>query len=214
MEFFSQLTDPTWIVQNGGLYIVVLIVFIETGFPFGFFFPGDPLLFISGMVIANALAPFGMPVFNLIFWVVLIAIAGIVGNFVGYWFGRKSDVLLFRRKDNWLIRRKHLNHAKSFYDKNGGGAIILARFLPIVRTFAPIVGGIVKMNPAKFSFFNIAGSFLWVTSIVTAGFLLGENVWVKDNLELIIIGIVAVTTIPVILKLIVRRKKAETVCAP
>lgn len=207
VEFFSNLTNPEWIMQHGGLYIVVLIVFIETGLFFGFFLPGDSLLFIAGMVIANTLAPFTLPLINLCYWIVLIATAGVLGNFVGYWFGKKSDGLLFR-KDNWLFKRKYLVQAKAFYDKKGGGAIVLARFLPIIRTFAPIVAGMVKMNPVKFSLYNILGSFLWAATIVSAGFLLGENTWAKDNLEKIIIGIVVATTAPVLIKLLTGKKKS------
>ncbi|TXH54863.1 MAG: DedA family protein [Bacteroidia bacterium] len=206
IDFFGHITDPTWIMQNGGLYIVILIVFIETGFPFGFFLPGDSLLFIAGMVIANALAPFDAPFVNLIFWILAITAAGILGNFVGYWIGRKSDGLLLHRKDSWFFKKKYLIQAKEFYDKKGGGAILLARFLPLVRTFAPIVAGLVKMNAGKFAFYNIVGSFLWVASLVSAGFLLGENLWVKDNLEKIIIGIVLITTVPVILKMVTGKK--------
>lgn len=207
IDFFSNLTNPGWIMAHGGLYIVVLIVFIETGFPFGFFLPGDSLLFIAGMVIANALAPSSLPLLNLVYWIVLITTAGTLGNFAGYWLGRKSDGLLFQRKDNWLFKKKYLIQAKEFYDKKGGAAIVMARFLPIVRTFAPIVAGIVKMNSGKFAFYNFLGSFLWAGGIVTAGFLLGENEWVKENLEKIIIGIVIVTTAPVLLKMLTGRKK-------
>lgn len=206
-DFFLHLTNPEWIMQNGGLYIVLFIVFIETGFPFGFFLPGDTLLFIAGMVIASALSPFGLPVMNLLYWIVLIAAAGTLGNFVGYWIGLKSETLLAHRKDSWFFKKKYLIQAKEFYDKKGGVAIMLARFLPIVRTFAPIVAGIVKMPPAKFAFYNISGSFLWVITIVSAGFLLGENAWVKQNLEFIIIGIVLITMAPVIIKMITSKKK-------
>ncbi|MEO7264417.1 MAG: VTT domain-containing protein [Ferruginibacter sp.] len=207
IDLFSNLTNPEWIMQHGGLYIVVLIVFIETGFFFGFFLPGDSLLFIAGMVIANTLAPLNIPLLNLLYWVLLITAAGVIGNFVGYWFGRKSDGILFQRKDNWLFKKKYLIQAKEFYDKKGGNAIVLARFLPIVRTFAPIVAGIVKMDKKKFAMYNVAGSFLWAGSIVTAGFLLGESAWVKSNLEKIILGIVLITTAPVIIKLLVGNKK-------
>jgi membrane-associated protein len=207
IEFFSNLTDPEWIMQHGGLYIVVLIVFIETGLFFGFFLPGDSLLFIAGMVIANTLSPFDVAVSNLIYWVVLIAAAGVGGNYVGYFFGTKSDKFLLRRKDNWLFKKKYLFQAKEFYDRKGGGAIVLARFLPIVRTFAPIVAGMVKMKLPKFSFYNFLGSFLWAGIIVTAGFLLGENQWAKENLEKIIIGIGVVTLGPVLLKLFFKKKK-------
>ena len=207
IDFFSNLTNPEWIMQHGGLYIVVLIVFIETGFFFGFFLPGDSLLFIAGMVIANTLAPLSVPLLNLIYWVLLITTAGVIGNFVGYWFGRKSDGILFQRKDNWLFKKKYLIQAKAFYDKKGGNAIVLARFLPIVRTFAPIVAGIVKMDKKKFAMYNVAGSFLWAGSIVTAGFLLGESTWVKSNLEKIILGIVLITTAPVLIKVLIGNKK-------
>jgi len=213
IEFFSSVTNPEWIMQHGGLYIVVFIVLIETGLFFGFFLPGDSLLFIAGMVIANTLSPFTLPFINLCFWIGLITTAGVLGNYAGYWFGQKSDTLLFQ-KDNWLFKRKYLVQAKAFYDKRGGGAIVLARFLPVVRTFAPIAAGMVRMNPAKFSVYNIIGSFLWAGSIVSAGFMLGENAWAKENLEKIIIGIVLITTVPVVLKLLIGKKKGPLQTAP
>ena len=207
-DLLNNLTDPHWIVQNGGLYIVVLIVFIETGLIFGFFLPGDPLLFIAGMIIANTIAaPFSLPLMNLLYWIVLIATAGVIGNYVSYWFGRKSDGLLFKGKDNWLFKQKYLIQARAFYDRKGGGAIVLARFVPVVRTFAPVIAGIVKMNAGKFSFYNILGSFLWAGSIVTAGFLLGENEWVKSHLEWIVIGIVVAATAPVAIKMITKKSR-------
>jgi len=206
IDFFSNLTDPEWIMRNGGLYIVVLIVFIETSLFFGFFLPGDSLLFISGMVIANAPMPFDVSFLNLLYWILLITTAGVAGNFVGYWFGKKSEGILFQKKDSWLFKKKHLLQAKDFYDKKGGSAIVLARFLPIVRTFAPIIAGMVKMDKRKFALYNVTGSFLWAGSIVSAGFLLGENEWVKSNLEKIIIGIVLVTTAPVFIKLLSGKK--------
>lgn len=212
-ELFQHLTSPQWIMDNGGLYIVVLIIFIETGLFFGFFLPGDSLLFIAGMVIANSLSPFDVPFANLMFWVLLIGTSGVFGNFVGYWFGRKSGALLLERKDTWIFKKKYVLQAKEFYDKKGGAAIVFARFLPIVRTFAPIIAGVVKMQPGKFTFYNIAGSYLWAASIVTAGFLLGENVWVQNNIEKIIIGIVLITTAPVIIKLLSSKRKKTTLSA-
>ncbi|MEO5944370.1 MAG: VTT domain-containing protein [Ferruginibacter sp.] len=206
IEFLNNLINPEWIVQHGGLYIVALIVFIETGLFFGFFLPGDSLLFIAGMIIANTLSPFDVAAINLVYWIALITAAGVLGNFLGYWVGKKSDRLLLK-KERWFFKRKYLQQAEEFYAKKGGAAIIIARFLPIVRTFAPIVAGMVKMNFAKFSFYNMLGSLLWVVTIVTAGFLLGESAWVKDNLEKIIIGIVLLTTGPVLLKFILRKKK-------
>lgn len=200
-------------MQHGGLYIVVLIVFIETGLFFGFFLPGDSLLFIAGMVIANTLAPFGEPIVNVVYWITLITVAGIAGNFAGYWFGRKSEELLLHRKDSWFFKKKYLMQARDFYEKKGGGAIVLARFLPIVRTFAPIVAGMVKMEAGRFAFYNALGSLLWAGTIVTAGFLLGENAWVQNNLEKIIIGIVVITTAPVFAKVLTSKFKKKDVKA-
>ncbi|MEP6627939.1 MAG: DedA family protein [Ginsengibacter sp.] len=208
VEFLNNLVNPGWIVQHGGLYIVALIVFIETGLFFGVFLPGDSLLFIAGMIIANTLSPFTIPFINLVYWVGLITAAGVLGNFLGYWFGKKSNGLFFK-KDGWLFKRKYLQQAEEFYAKKGGRAIVVARFLPIIRTFAPIVAGMVQMKPAKFSFYNILGSFLWATSIVSAGFLLGENAWANDHLEKIILGIMLITTGPVLFKLLTKKKKSN-----
>ncbi len=210
LEFLKNLTDPVWISNHGGLYLVVLIIFAETGLFVGFFLPGDSLLFITGMIIANSLSPFSNEVMNLVYWMSLISVAGIIGNTVGYWFGKKSGPLLFERKDTWLFKRKYIVQAKEFYDKKGGGAIVLARFLPIVRTFAPIVAGVVRMDFKKFMFYNFIGCLAWVISMVMAGYLLGSNIWVKENLEYIVIGIVVITTAPVLMKLFFSKKKSPT----
>ncbi len=213
-EFMRNLTNPEWIMLHGGLYIVMLIIFAETGLFIGFFLPGDPLLFITGMIIAQTVPPDMAPVIYLLYWAGLIILAGVIGNFVGYWFGRKSGSLLFDRRDTWLFKKKHLDQAHAFYDKRGGGAIVIARFLPVVRTFAPIIAGVVRMDFRKFSFYNIVGCILWVGSIVTAGFLLGENAWVQDNLGKIIIAIIVAATAPVLVRMIFGKKKIETEQSP
>src|SRR5690606_23215589 len=146
-------------------------------------------------------------ILTLLYWILLISVAGILGNFVGYWTGKRSGHFFLTRKDSWLFKKEHLNKAQEFYEKRGGGAIILARFLPIVRTFAPIVAGIVKMDFKKFTFYNIIGSFIWTGSLVTLGYLLGENEWIKKNLEFVIIGIVLVATAPVLLKIFKKKSK-------
>lgn len=213
VELIKNLTNPEWLAQYGGLYFVAIIVFAETGLFVGFFLPGDTLLFITGIMIANALTPFDTALVNLIYWILLVTTAGVLGNYVGYWFGRKSGGMLFDRKDTWLFKKRHLHQAKDFYEKKGGGAIVFARFLPVVRTFAPIVAGVVKMDMRKFSLYNIVGSVAWVGSIVTAGYLLGENAWVKENLEKITIGIVVVTTAPVLIKMLKGRRKHSAVAS-
>lgn len=192
----------------GGLYLVALIIFAETGLFIGFFLPGDSLLFVTGLMIANSNNPTESGAVNLLYWIALITFAGIVGNSVGYWFGRKTGPLLFEKRDTLLFKRKHVLQAKEFYERRGGGAIILARFLPIVRTFAPIVAGVVQMDRKKFFFYNVVGSVAWVGSMVLAGYFMGENPWVKQNFEKIVIGIVVVTTAPVLFKMFFAKKKS------
>jgi membrane-associated protein len=192
----------------GGLYLVAFIIFAETGLFVGFFLPGDSLLFVTGLMIANSHNPTENNAVNLIYWIALISLAGVIGNMVGYWFGKKTGPLLFERKDTLLFKRKHVIQAKEFYDQRGGSAIILARFLPIVRTFAPIVAGVVKMDKKKFFFFNVIGCVAWVASMTLAGYFLGEFEWVKHNFEKIVIGLIVVTTAPVLFKMFFGKKKS------
>lgn len=195
----------------GGLYLVAFIIFAETGLFVGFFLPGDSLLFVTGLMIANSQSPFGNDAANLAYWITLITIAGVLGNMVGYWFGRKTGPLLFERRDTLLFKRKHVIQAKEFYDQRGGSAIILARFLPIVRTFAPIVAGVVGMDRKKFFLFNVIGCIAWVVSAILLGYFLGENEWVKHNFEKIVIGLIVVTTAPVLFKMFFGKKKPVAV---
>lgn len=198
------------VMEYGGLYLVALIIFAETGLFVGFFLPGDSLLFVTGLMIANSKNPTSSDPVNLIYWITLITLSGIIGNSVGYWFGRKTGPVLFEKRDTLLFKRKHVQQAHDFYDKKGGSAIILARFLPIVRTFAPIVAGVVKMDRKKFFFFNVLGSILWVGSMTLLGYFLGENEWVKHNFEKIVIGLVVVTTAPVLFKMFFSKHKDPT----
>jgi membrane-associated protein len=210
LELVKQLIDPDWIMAHGGLFLVAFIIFAETGLFIGFFLPGDSLLFITGMIIAAARNnPFpteNHPV-NLVFWIILLTIAAILGNMVGYWFGKKSGPLLFERKESWLFKRKHLENAHDFYEKRGGVAIIVARFLPVVRTFAPIVAGVVHMTYQKFVVYNVIGAICWIASLTTLGYLLGDNQWIKEQLEWIVLGLILVTTLPVAFKIFFKKKK-------
>ncbi|MVT10952.1 DedA family protein [Chitinophaga tropicalis] len=206
IELFKHLINPEWIIEHGGLYLLLLIIFAETGLFVGFFLPGDSLLFVAG-IYGGLLSehfynvPFGVIMF-------MISIAGVLGNFVGFWFGRKSGPLLFSRKDTFFFKKKYLYQAKEFYEKHGGGAIFLARFLPIIRTFAPIVAGIVQMERKKFSFYNIISSFTWVFSMMLAGHYLDKAFpSLKEHLELIVIILILITTLPVIFKLFFGKAK-------
>ena len=189
LESLQYLLDPDWILKNGGLYLILLILFIETGVIIGFFLPGDPLLFISGMVIASANEkpyPFETQIFKLVFWMILFTTSTILGNFFGYWFGYKFKHIVNRKEDTWFLKRKHIQTAHDFYEKRGGFAIAIARFLPIVRTFAPIIAGTVEMNFKKFAMYNVIGAIVWVVSLTSLGYILGDIPWIKNNLEYIL----------------------------
>ena len=219
LEFtFKDLLNPEFYIQNGGLWLFLFIVFAETGLFAGFFLPGDSLLFVAGIYSSELAAEVydtGNEFMNLILIVLLVVISGVLGNTLGYWFGAKSGPYLFKRKDTFFFKKKHLYTAKEFYDKHGGGAIIFARFLPIIRTFAPIVAGIVGMDKKKFSFFNLIGCIAWAISMLFAGhylykfFLNTFDIDIKKHLELIVLGIILVTTAPVIFRLITGSKKHE-----
>lgn len=214
----SDLINPKFYIIHGGLWLLLFVVFAETGLFAGFFLPGDSLLFVAGIYNKELITTYFPFVQNdymqlLLLWL-LIAFAGVIGNSVGYWFGRKVGPTMYNWKDNFLFKKKYLEQAHDFYEKHGGGAIIFARFLPIVRTFAPIVAGIVAMDKKKFSFYNIIGSLAWVFSMLFAGHFLQK--WIlsqfhfdlKEHLEIIVIGIVFITTAPVIIKIVTGKKKA------
>ncbi|HVZ96500.1 MAG TPA: VTT domain-containing protein [Chitinophagaceae bacterium] len=220
-----ELLNPQFYIQHGGLWMILFIVFAETGLFVGFFLPGDALLFVTGIfsstthdapgIVSSALFETHNQWADLFILWVLIAAAGIAGNFAGYWFGKKSGPFLFERRDTWLFKKKYLMQAHDFYERNGGEAIILARFVPFVRTFAPIVAGIVVMSWKKFSLYNVIGSVLWVGSMLFAGHFLQTFLMkqfdfnLKDHLEVIVLAIVLVTTLPVIWKFFTASRKSK-----
>lgn len=203
-----------WIINNGGLYVLLIVVFAETGLFIGFFFPGDSLLFAAGIYISDLAKEFFGFHYSVI--ILLVIIASVLGNLVGYWFGRKTGPLLYERKETFLFRKKHLVRATEFYHAYGKATIFLAKFLPIIRTFAPIVAGIVKMDWKTFVFYNIIGSVCWVSSMMLGGHFLQS--WVqtefgfslKDHIEAITIVIILVTTLPVLYKLFFGKKDKPT----
>jgi membrane-associated protein len=214
---WTQLLQPQFYIEHGGLWLILFVVFAETGLFAGFFLPGDSLLFVAGIYstnLANEVFPTGNEITDLIVLLVMISTAGILGNSLGYWFGNKVGPAMYSWKENILFKRHYLEQAHDFYEKHGGGAIIAARFIPIVRTFAPIVAGIVQMNKSKFFLFNIIGSVSWVFSMLVGGHYLQK--WIlsqfgfdlKLHLEIIVLGIVLITTAPVIFKLIFNKKKS------
>lgn len=218
---FKDLLNPQFYIDNGGLWLVLFIVFAETGLFAGFFLPGDSLLFVSGIFSDKLIKSIGIDLGSNFLHVFMlssmVALAGIVGNMVGYWFGRKSGPVLYNRKDSFLFKKKYLHKAHDFYEERGGGTIIIARFLPIIRTFAPIVAGIVQMDKKKFMFYNVIGSIAWSFSLIFAGFYLNEflvakyNFHLEKHLEIIILIIVLITTAPVVYKLFFAKKKETAI---
>ena len=211
--FIQQFIE--WIIHNGGLYFLLFVVFAETGLFVGFFLPGDSLLFASGIYVSDLAHQFFGVHYSVI--LVMVIIASVLGNIVGYWFGSKTGPLLYERKDTWLFRKKHLLRAKEFYDQYGKGTIFLGKFLPIIRTFAPIVAGVVKMDRKTFLFYNIMGSIVWVSLMMLGGHYLQS--WVKDrynfdlkqHIEAITIVIILITTLPVLYKLFFNKKQSVPV---
>jgi membrane-associated protein len=233
---WTQLLQPQFYIQNGGLWLILFVVFAETGLMAGFFLPGDSLLFVAGIfahqddkggpgLAYQFLKLFGAQGlsgewFDLILLWLLISVAGILGNMAGFWFGKKSGPFLFHRKDTFFFRKKYLYQAKEFYDINGGGTVVAARFLPIIRTFAPIIAGVVDMDKKKFMLYNVIGSVAWVFSMIFAGHFLQKWIWdlfqfdLKKHLEVIVLGIVLLTTAPVIIKLLTGKKKVPDAVTP
>ena len=216
---WKQLLNPEFYILmefSGvkiGLLMVLFIIFAETGLFAGFFLPGDSLLFLMGIyseLLTQQIA-IGDDLANVTLMATLVSLAGVFGNSVGYWFGVKSGTYLYNKEDTFWFKEKYLLQSRDFFDKYGGKAIIFARFLPIFRTFAPIVAGIASMDKKKFMLNNIVGSVLWSFSMILSGhylsalFLEKFDIDLKSHIEYIVIGIVLVTTAPVLWKLLKKR---------
>ena len=191
----QQLIHPETLLREGGFYLLLFVVFAETGLFFGFFLPGDYLLFLAGMFVATN--KLDVSIYVLIAGLIVAAISG---NFVGYWFGRRTGPALYNRKDSFFFKKRYLVAAEVYYNKQGAFALIMGRFIPIVRTFAPILAGMIQLDYRKFSLYNVTGAFLWITSLTLLGYFLGIKFEkeINDYLFYIIIGFIAITAIPLI----------------
>lgn len=203
IEFLKQLTDPQSIIHYGGLALLLFVVFAETGLLIGFFLPGDSLIFISGMICVSKPEVLGVSLIELISYLTLAAVAG---NLAGYYFGYKVGPPLFKREDSLIFKKRYLELTKDFYDKNGGKTLILGRFLPIIRTFAPILAGIIKIDIKKFMFFNVVGALAWIGILSSVGYYLGTYIWVQENIGYIVIFLIVITLIPLVITYLKRKK--------
>ncbi len=201
-DFFSILFDSEKLITYGGLGLLLIIIFAETGLFFGFFFPGDALLFSAGLLCGTK----DLDV-NIVLMLFLITAVAILGNITGYISGRFFGKKILARENSLFFRKKHLEKTKQFYENHGGLSIIGGRFLPIVRTFVPIIAGIMNINFWKFNTYNIAGAFLWVWTLVPIGYFLGRKFpGLVDQLEYIIFGFIAITTF-IVIRGAIRMKK-------
>jgi membrane-associated protein len=188
-DLFHKVTDVETLVRVGGLTAMTAIIFAETGLMVGFFLPGDSLLVTAGVFAAAG---------KLNIWTLnaLLMTAAIAGDTAGYWFGRRVGPALFKRPKSLLFNPDHLRRAHDFYEKHGGKTIIIARFMPIIRTFAPIVAGMGEMNYRRFLSFNVFGGVFWVASMTGIGYFLGRIPGVREHIEVVIVIVVFLSILP------------------
>ncbi len=203
-DFFKQLTDPESIIKYGGLALLLFVIFAETGLFVGFFLPGDNLVFIAGLLCATKpeLLNVSYPIL-----LILMTSAAIVGNMFGFWFGKKAGLALYSRKDSFFFRKSHLETTKAFYEKHGGKTLILGRFIPIIRTFAPILAGVIKIDLKTFMLYNVIGAVAWIGSIGTIAFYLGKEFpQVENYLGYIFITLIILTALPILITMLKNSK--------
>ncbi|XVV15339.1 VTT domain-containing protein [Actinoplanes sp. CA-131856] len=198
--------DPEHLISTFGLLGILALVFAESGLLIGFFLPGDSLLFTAGLLVAGG-TYLKQPLWLLC---LLVSVAAVAGDQFGYVFGRRFGPSLFRRPDSRLFKRENLTRAGAFFGKYGARSIVLARFVPIVRTFTPIVAGAGHMRYRTFLLFNVIGGTLWGCGVTVLGYFLGQVAFVKSNIELILVAIVAVSVIPVGAGLLRGRRRARS----
>ncbi len=200
-----SLLDPKWLISTFGLVGILAVVFAESGLLIGFFLPGDSLLFTAGLLIA------GGTLLHQPLWLMclLVSVAAALGDQFGFYFGHRFGPSLFRRPDSRLFKQENLTRARGFFDKYGARSIILARFVPIVRTFTPIVAGASRMHYRTFLINNVVGATLWGCGVTILGYFLGQIAFVRSNIEFILVGIVLVSVVPIAIELLRSRRRAS-----
>jgi len=198
-HFLRSLYSPEGLkelIRSGGAPLVCTIVFVETGFFVGFFLPGDSLLVTAGVFSAANVIPLR--------WLLLpVMLCAIVGDQIGYWIGRSAGAALYRREDSLFFRRSHLQRAHEFYEKYGGRAVILARFIPIIRTFCPPVAGAAKMPYPRYLLFDIFGGILWVGAMIVGGYSLGRSVPnIGQRIHYVIAVVIFLSILPAIISIL------------
>ena len=203
-DLFHRIYDVEFLVRTGGLVALIVIVFVETGLLVGFFLPGDSLLVTAGIFAARG-------DLDLVTLNASLSLAAIAGDSVGYWIGVRTGPKIFTREDSLFFNRRHLISAKEFYDRHGGFTIFIARFMPIIRTFAPVVAGVGAMRYRKFIAYNVFGGICWVLSMTLAGYFLGTFVPnIQERIHLVIAIVIVLSLLPAIIKFFSERSKARS----
>jgi membrane-associated protein len=209
VQWFKTLYNVSgvlqWLVEHGSFVAyggMAAIIFTETGLMLGFFLPGDSLVFTAGLASAPGNALLGENHLNIWLLNAVLIAAAIVGDTVGYWIGYKAGQALYRREKTLFFRRDHLMATKAFYEKHGGKTIIIARFVPLIRTFAPVVAGIGQMEYRRFLSYNVFGGIGWIVSLSLLGYFLGQVAWIAKNLELTIMLIILISLLPAIISFV------------
>ncbi|HEU4539785.1 MAG TPA: VTT domain-containing protein [Jiangellaceae bacterium] len=197
-----EALDPEYLISTFGLIGILAIVFAESGLLIGFFLPGDSLLFTAGLLVGEG-RYLAFPL-----WLVclLIVLAAILGDQVGYLFGRKVGPALFRRPDSRFFKQQNVERAHRFFEQYGPRSIVLARFVPIVRTFTPIVAGVAGMRYGTFVMYNVIGGVLWGTGVTVLGYYLGQLEFVRTNIEFILVAVVAMSIVPIVVEVLRGRR--------
>lgn len=194
--------DPTHLINTFGLIGMMAILFAECGLLLGFFLPGDSLLFTGGLLVAGGLvAPL---------WVLLVAlpIAAVVGNLAGWWIGRTAGPAVFDRPDSRFFRARHVERARTFFHRNGARTVVLARFVPVVRTFATVMAGASRMDFRRFALYSVIGGIAWTVGVTLLGFWLGQVALVRNHVELFIVGVVVLSFVPIAVEGLRNRRAA------
>jgi len=202
LQSLLKIFDPELLISHGGLLIVFLLVYASTGLFFCFFIPTGVILFTAGIYTAS-----GELQLNIFVVCSLLILAAILGNLTGYWFGWKTGPLLYSRKDSRFFKKRHLTTAETFYNKYGWLALTVGLYLPVIRTFASIVAGIVRLKFRRFIFLTVTGSVVWILSFVLAGYYIGSRPFLKPWLNYIVIGFILVVTMPLIVWMIRELRK-------
>ena len=203
-EIFEILLNSEKLIQYGGLALLLVVIFAETGLIIGFIFPGDALLFTAGLLCGSDLAV------NIWLLIITVAIAAIAGNVTGYMTGKILGTKLLLKKDTFFFKQRHFENSRAYYEKYGGVALIAGRFMPVIRTFVPILAGTIGINFWKFNLYNITGAVLWSGTLIPLGYLIGKKIPASiDNIEYFVLGITLVTMTILIRGIIKFKKRPE-----